>query len=44
MNWSLGPMVDTSLFIVCVKMLAVNSNIVTCLILGLFSILRNYVL
>lgn len=44
MNWSLGPMVDTSLFIVCVKMLAVNNNIVTRLILGLFSILRNYVL
>ena len=44
MNWSLGPMVDTSLFIVFVKMLAVNNNIVTPLILGLFSILRNYVL
>ena len=44
MNWSLGPMVDTSLFTVCVKMLAVNSNIVTRLILGLFSIRRNYVL
>ena len=44
MNWSLGPMVDTSLLTVCVKMLAVNSNIVTRLILCLFSILRNYVL
>ena len=44
MNWSLGPMVDTSLLIVCVKMLTVNDNIVTRLILCLFSILRNYVL
>ena len=44
MNWSLGPMVDISLFIVCVKMLTVNSNIVTRLILCLFSILGNYVL
>lgn len=44
MNWSLGPMVDTSSFIVCVKMLAVNSNIVTRLTLCLFSILRNCVL
>ena len=26
MNWSLGPMVDTSLLIVCVKMLTVNNN------------------
>ena len=36
MNWSLGPMVDTSLFINCIKILAVNSNIVTLLTLFIF--------